>query len=69
MWYSFACGVHVGSSRKMAMEGMLVFRLPSLLKLKLFHFLLRIPVKNFLDLFVKEYRQAGVIGKVINLVH
>lgn len=51
------------------MEGMLVFRLPSLLKLKLFRFLLRIPVKNFLDLFVKEYRQAGVIGKVINLVH
>lgn len=69
MWYSFTCGVHVGSSRKMAMEGMLVFRLPSLLKLKLFRFLLRIPVKNFLDLFVKEYRQAGVIGKVINLVH
>ena len=54
MWYSFTCGVHVGWSRKMATEGMLVFRLPSLLKWKLFCFLLRTPVKNFWDLYEKK---------------
>lgn len=53
MWCSLTCGVHVGCSRKKAKEGMLVFRLPSLLKWKLFCFLLRTPVKNFWDLYEK----------------
>lgn len=39
---------------------MLVFRLPSLLKWKLFCFLLRTPVKNFWDLYEKKLSTGKV---------